>query len=314
MKETQPLISVIVPCYNVEKYLDQCVQSIVDQTYTNLEIILVDDGSPDRVPEMCDEWAKKDSRIVVVHKSNGGLSDARNAGLDICTGEYIAFVDSDDFIDNIMYEKLYELHLKTKADVVACLARLYYEKDDKYDMNHRTFLFKESYNSDTYLRELVRRRVGCASWDKLYTKEFVGNSRFIKGRNNEDLIWLYGRFYTGNYNVAYTLDYYYNYRKSEGSITTSKANPHTFDAYYNVLEMTEFDRSHENKLKKELHILKVKTSFSIYWQIKYSKAIGLYHEDYSKVRNIVIKNILMILFSSSYTAKDKIKALLAFYN
>ena len=95
-----PLISVIVPVYKVEKYLDRCVESIVNQTYTNLEIILVDDGSPDNCPKMCDDWAKKDSRIKVIHKENGGLSSARNAGLDFMTGEYLFFVDSDDFITN----------------------------------------------------------------------------------------------------------------------------------------------------------------------------------------------------------------------
>ena len=95
-----PLISVIVPIYNVEKYLARCVDSIVNQTYKNLEIILVDDGSPDSCPDICDVWKEKDDRIKVIHKKNGGLSDARNAGLDIAQGEYVAFVDSDDFIDD----------------------------------------------------------------------------------------------------------------------------------------------------------------------------------------------------------------------
>ena len=89
-------ISVIIPVYKVEKYLDKCIESVVNQTFTDLEIILIDDGSPDRCPEICEQWAKKDSRIVVIHKKNGGLSDARNAGLNIATGEFISFVDSDD--------------------------------------------------------------------------------------------------------------------------------------------------------------------------------------------------------------------------
>ena len=93
----QKLISVIVPIYNVERYLEKCVNSILVQTYSNLEIILVDDGSPDNCPQLCDQLAKKDSRIVVVHKKNGGLSSARNAGIDIARGEYIGFVDSDDW-------------------------------------------------------------------------------------------------------------------------------------------------------------------------------------------------------------------------
>ena len=100
------LISVIIPIYNVEAYLDECIASVIAQTYSNLEIILVDDGSPDNCPQMCDEWAAKDSRIRVIHKENGGLSDARNAGIDIATGEYIAFVDSDDWIVPEMYEKM----------------------------------------------------------------------------------------------------------------------------------------------------------------------------------------------------------------
>ncbi len=100
------LISVIVPVYKVEAYLNRCVESIVNQSYSNLEIILVDDGSPDRCPEMCDVWSQKDKRIKVIHKENGGLSDARNAGMAIATGTYIGFVDSDDWIDRDFYEKL----------------------------------------------------------------------------------------------------------------------------------------------------------------------------------------------------------------
>ena len=105
-------ISIIVPIYNVEKYLDRCIESIVGQTYKNLEIILIDDGSPDNCPQMCDEWAKKDDRIKVVHKENGGVSLARNKGMDIATGTYIGFVDSDDYIDKNMYEKLMDCKKK----------------------------------------------------------------------------------------------------------------------------------------------------------------------------------------------------------
>lgn len=103
------MISVIVPVYKVEPYLDRCVRSIVEQTYTDLEIILVDDGSPDNCPAICDAWAERDSRVKVIHKQNGGLSDARNAGMDIATGEYIGFVDSDDWIAPEMYQILYNM-------------------------------------------------------------------------------------------------------------------------------------------------------------------------------------------------------------
>ncbi|MGN0998714.1 MAG: glycosyltransferase family 2 protein [Faecousia sp.] len=116
----QPKISVIVPVYNVEKYLTKCVNSILEQTYRNLEILLVDDGSTDSCPEMCDDFAKEDSRIVVIHKKNGGVSDARNAGLDRATGEYIGFVDSDDCISLDMYKLLLDRLLQTNADMVVC--------------------------------------------------------------------------------------------------------------------------------------------------------------------------------------------------
>ena len=111
------LISVIVPVYKVEAYLDRCVQSIVDQTYTNLDIILVDDGSPDRCPQMCDEWAKRDRRIRVIHKENGGLSDARNAGLRMAAGAFVAFVDSDDDVDLQYIEALYRALNDAQADI-----------------------------------------------------------------------------------------------------------------------------------------------------------------------------------------------------
>ena len=121
------LISIIVPVYRVEPYLDRCVQSIVDQTYQNLEIILVDDGSPDNCPAMCDAWAAKDSRVKVIHKENGGLSDARNAGLAAAAGEYIGFVDSDDWISPDMYRLLYENMAEHGSDVSACGVEMVWE-------------------------------------------------------------------------------------------------------------------------------------------------------------------------------------------
>lgn len=116
----KPKVSVIVPCYGIEKYLDRCMENLVNQTLKSIEIILVDDGSPDRVPQMCDDWAAKDSRIKVIHKQNAGLGFARNSGLDIATGEYVAFVDSDDYVDTTMYETLWNEAKSSNADVVFC--------------------------------------------------------------------------------------------------------------------------------------------------------------------------------------------------
>ena len=116
----EELISVIVPIYKVEAYLERCIRSIVNQTYKNLEIILVDDGSPDSCPDICDVWKEKDDRIKVIHKKNGGLSDARNAGMQIMTGTYISYIDSDDWVANDMYEKMMYAIKKNDADICEC--------------------------------------------------------------------------------------------------------------------------------------------------------------------------------------------------
>lgn len=124
----RPLISVIVPIYGVEKYLEQCLDSIINQTYRNLEIILIDDGSPDRCGEICDRYASRDSRIKVIHQSNQGLSAARNAGMDMATGEYISFIDSDDYIDPHFYEKMEQgFQDYPEAPIIICLP--YQDKD-----------------------------------------------------------------------------------------------------------------------------------------------------------------------------------------
>lgn len=112
----EELISIIIPVYKVEKYLPRCIESVAAQTYKNIEIILVDDGSPDRCPEICDEYARKDSRLTVIHKENGGLSDARNAGIEAAHGRYIGFVDSDDYIHPDMYKELYTVLMEERAD------------------------------------------------------------------------------------------------------------------------------------------------------------------------------------------------------
>lgn len=131
------LISVIVPIYNVEKYLTKCIESIINQTYENLEIILVDDGSPDNCPIICDEYAKRDSRVKVIHKKNGGLSDARNAGLDIATGEYIMFIDSDDFVEIDMMESMMNNMIDNNVDLVVCNIKYIYDNSEKVKYNQK---------------------------------------------------------------------------------------------------------------------------------------------------------------------------------
>lgn len=184
-----PKISVIVPVYKVEKYLKRCVDSILAQTYTNFELILVDDGSPDTCPAMCDEFAMQDNRIRVVHKKNGGLSDARNAGIDIATGEYIAFVDSDDYIAVDMCEQLLESILKYNADVAFCN---YLRVDEAHNIGTEREQVQpirdECLSQEQVWQELLRPYGGyyIVAWNKLYHRKLFDSLRFPVGKQHED--------------------------------------------------------------------------------------------------------------------------------
>ena len=180
------LISVIVPVYNVEPYLRKCVDSILNQTYRKLEVILVDDGSPDNCGAICDEYAAKDARVRVIHKSNGGLSDARNAGLDIMTGDYVAFLDSDDWVEADMYRTLLTQMKHFDADMSLSGVADELEKDGSVTVtkvsDYGNTPFAES-NTDTMRRFL---RTSWAAWDKLYKADLFSGIRYPVGEINED--------------------------------------------------------------------------------------------------------------------------------
>lgn len=186
----KPLISVIVPVYKVEKYLNRCLASIVGQSYDNLEIILVDDGSPDHCPDLCDTWAKKDTRIKVIHKKNGGLSDARNVGIKISTGELIGFVDSDDWIAKDMYQRLYEAMKKNSSDIAACGVEMLWEDGRKSQLlttNEYCILDQkeamEALIEKSWLKDPV--------WYKLYKSALIHDTQFPVGKYHEDVFWSY---------------------------------------------------------------------------------------------------------------------------
>ncbi len=192
------LISIIVPVYNVEKYLDKCLESIVSQTYKNIEIILVDDGSSDNCPAMCDEWAKKDSRIKVIHKENGGLSDARNVGLENAKGKYIGFIDSDDYIDKTMFEKLLNKAKENDADMTLCGMSFAYE-DGTIKKNIETNLKNcNAQNIATFYthsqfwtenKDIYTDSVMASVCRVLYKREYIGLHRFDKGMYYEDVLF-----------------------------------------------------------------------------------------------------------------------------
>lgn len=210
------MISVIIPVYKVEQYLDRCVQSVVNQSYSNLEIILVDDGSPDNCPSKCDDWAEKDHRIKVIHKQNGGLSDARNAGMGASTGEYIAFVDSDDWIAPEMMERLLNSIQQDKSDISACTVEMVWQDGTPSRLLtvQTSCLLNRLEAQNALLEEsLLKQPV----WYKLYRRKTIQSIPFEVGKFHEDVFWSYQAI--GNANSVSLIDYIgYFYVQRPGSI------------------------------------------------------------------------------------------------
>lgn len=217
MKNYNDLISIIVPCYKVEEYLEQCIKSIVNQSYKNLEIILVDDGSPDNCSLICDEWSNRDSRIKVVHKENGGLSSARNEGLDIAKGKYISFIDSDDFVDETFIESLY-INLKQNDADISCCGYYHYFNENLKEIRHfkNIQLLMNSCEAIKIMNTIGYFGVG--SWNKLYKRELFNNIRFPIGKLSEDWFILYKLIHESN-KIYYDSEPKYYYRQRNGSLT-----------------------------------------------------------------------------------------------
>ena len=222
------LITVIIPVYKVEGYLDSCIESVVNQTFSNLEIILVDDGSPDRCGEICDNWGKKDKRIRVIHKENGGLSDARNAGLEYSQGQYVVFVDSDDCISPFMIDALYLAIKKNIADIAEC--------------NYLSFTstipdceFKQDFEMNSYTAEealsllLEGMEFKYPVWNKIYRRGIIGDTRFEKGKLHEDVFFTYQIFGKSNRIIKIQQDLYF-YRQRVDSIMGSSFTLRNLDA------------------------------------------------------------------------------------
>ena len=206
------LISVIVPVYNVEPYLRKCVDSILAQSYSNLEVILVDDGSPDNCGAICDEYAEKDARVRVIHKPNGGLFDARNAGLDIMTGDYVALVDSDDWIDKQHLSSMYAL-VNGGADIAVSDVRLV--RTDETEICR--FVYQQC-------EDIADESIFGYAWNKLYRRSIIGEVRFTIPFM-EDLPFNLRILGEKNPNYAFTKTASYYYLKREDSIMTSPVSP-----------------------------------------------------------------------------------------
>lgn len=307
------LISVIVPVYNVEKYLEKCINSIINQTYKKLEIILVDDGSTDNSGKMCDDFAKKDKRIKVIHKENGGLSDARNFGIDVAVGKYIAFVDSDDFLKEDFYEYLMNLKEKTNSDIIECSFIRAYEEDlDMFEFPSR----KEEAivtTGNTGALELLMSdddEISTNSvvvWNKIYKKELFDGIRFPKGKTHEDQFTTYKllakceSFTTSN-------QFKYGYFQRKNSIVNKTFNIKrfdTFEAFDNFLKY--FDENNYKDFKEKILRRYLKTAINFAKLLKNSEVIekSIMQDRLIELFNKKYEYVIEFIYNNKLLHKDK---------
>lgn len=285
-------LSIIVPIYNVEKYLHRCVNSILAQTFTDYELILVDDGSPDNCPQICDEYALQDQRIRVIHKVNGGLSDARNAGLDVAQGDYIGFVDSDDYISSQMYQRLIELIEMHDADMVAC--GILQEREDGIITGQWPNLTEDKiYGRQDFLDNFypdVRRNILPAAWNKVYKRHLFQTLRYPKGKIYEDA-FIQLPLYQQCQKIVVCHDAFYHYIYDRGgSIQNSNYS-------VNRLHLIEFNYEQYSFFVENRNLSQQQYVLASYAN-RYAQnhlSIHLFHKQYKKVLKPYKKQFISLL-------------------
>lgn len=292
-KQMNPLISVIIPIYKVEQYLNECIDSVLCQTYENLEIILVDDGSPDRCGEICEEYKKKDNRITVLHKDNGGLSDARNAGLDICKGEFISFVDSDDYVSNVFIETLYNAIMKYSVDV----ASLYSASKFK-DGTSAILTSKINKNAEcnevskiAILDMMFYQTIPTGVQYRLYNRHIFDDLRFPKGYLFEDLATTYKIFLKVD-SIALIKEDLYAYRVRENSIITDRFSQNKMVVKDITNNLYEDIISYSLELRPSAASRCFAANYSVFLQIPYvdKKDLRIIWNELIKYRQYIIKD------------------------
>ena len=226
----RPLISVIVPIYKVENYIHQCVESILNQTYDNIELILVDDGSPCRCPQICDEFAERDSRVIVIHQPNRGVSAARNNALDVCKGDYIAFVDGDDWLEPTAYEEMLERMLSNDLDVVFCTANIIVN-NEVVEKRFEYFDDNTKLEPSKLVELSLTDEIGGQPWMKMWNRKCWENVRFPIGRIYEDLAVSFRPFVYAKKNVGFLKKPLYNYRLNPNGLSLSRNSSRAFQIF-----------------------------------------------------------------------------------
>ena len=246
----EELVSIIIPIYNVEKYLEVCIDSIINQTYKNLEIILVNDGSTDNSYNICKKFEEIDNRIVLVNKENGGLSDARNAGIEKAKGNYICFIDSDDYIDNEFIEMLYKAIKENDVDISQCGYKRF-ENSGKVVETHAYNESKSIKSRDFMIDSYFGHVDNIVVWNKMYKTSIIKNMKFPVGKIHEDEFFTY-KVLDRCENVFVIKECLYNYRKNFDGIMLSKYNIKRLDVLDALAERIIF---YQEKKDKQLYNL-----------------------------------------------------------
>lgn len=315
------LVSVIVPIYNVEQYLVRCIESILGQTYQNLEIILVDDGSPDGCGIICDSYAQKDNRIQVIHKANGGLSDARNAGLEVATGEYILLVDSDDWIHRQMVEVLLKAAVQNGCELSICNYQYAYENHEYQDevfhtdeLLEKKQLVGKKQAQEIYFEYPDKRNEYIVAWNKLYHKRLFEKIRYPKGKVHEDEYTTFKLLHEAEGICEIDVPLYYYFVREDSIMSTFKPNRFDiFDGYMEKIKYYLMWNEDDLACKMYFHAIHMMAQYQMWMdetgvkykdlRRKYCKMLSqIYHINRKRFRMSTSQKIENILFRISFMA------------
>lgn len=300
-----PIISVIIPVYNVEKYLEKCMDTVLNQSFRDFEVLLVDDGAKDSTPELCDKIAMQDCRVKVFHKKNGGVSDARNYGLDKMSGKYVTFIDSDDYISLDYLEYLYKLIVENNAQISMVQAQILLETEDK---SPTLISREEKISSETAVRRmLLRREATHTCWGKLFDAALWDNIRFPKGLNcGED----YATYYVFDKakTVAYSDAQMYCYIQRSGSIMHEVCSEKTLSVLDATDSLSEYLLDRWPNSKDEIIDLKIHTYLKNL-QIILNTGKNSFLEYQERIVKFVRKNAAFAIKSKRVPFNDKVKVI-----
>jgi len=297
----KPKVSVIIPVYNVKQYLKEALDSVIHQTYKNIEIIIVDDGSNDGSEKICDEYAGNDSRIRVIHEENGGLSVARNTGLDNMSGEYVAFLDSDDIYYPDMIQKMLESLLSHKTDCAVCRYTVFNTKQ-KINLNSKKKTNEKIYTRAEALKAIINGEIHAFAWNKLYKKNLFDSVRYPAGQNYEDISVVFKIFDKTN-KVSVLDEKLVYYRKHRQSITSTYTLKNFQDLHTAQNIFISFVKEHIPEIYTEKELKKIYHNWMKMFIYKYAKTL---HKNIPEKKDIesFLKNIIQ-----EYNLNNEIKNL-----